>query len=126
LSGVAEPLGLAWHVENDQVVIGFREAAGSRLRRAIYQVRDLTGESPDNLARLTEVIQEFVAPDSWLDAGGEATIEAQGDALAIEQTEAAHFAILRLCEELRVGRGLSPRSSYPAAQFDAQAWQIEL
>ena len=70
-----------------------------------YNVRDLVYaiEPPDN-ELVRRIIVTSVAPASWSQAGGPATLEAaeDGGALKIKQTFRTHLQIDRLITDLRL------------------------
>jgi hypothetical protein len=97
--------------------------AGDRLRLVLpkadtphafdYDVKDLTTGS--DATPVAELIQQFVAPQSWKSGGGKGTLQVSGTTLHIEQSDAVRRKIIVFCERLRLSRGLTPRSKYPPA-----------
>jgi hypothetical protein len=92
------------------------ELAGGEKRRAIdYDVADLVGNGGKQLASL---IQRFVAPESWQSGGG--AIEVRGAKLHVDHTQNIRHQVLIFCERLRLARGMSLRSRYPAALLSVE------
>ncbi|NUQ65239.1 MAG: DUF1559 domain-containing protein [Pirellulales bacterium] len=108
--------GLAYAVENGQLLVTCPPKMRTDLNPVRYTVFDLLGpgETP---APLADLIRQIVSPESWQAAGGQATIETAGDALAVVQTGMGHFAVLRFCERLRLARGLPLRSRLDSKRF---------
>jgi hypothetical protein len=50
-------------------------------------------------------------------AGGQGTIDVDGTKLRVEQSHGVHYQALIFFERLRLARGLTPRSSYPAKRL---------
>jgi len=86
---------------------------GEKRKEVVYDVADLAG-SPD-AAPIARLVQRFVAPESWTAAGGGGTIVADQTKLRIEQSQRVRHQALIFCERLRLVRGLSQRSRYPAS-----------
>lgn len=83
-------------------------------RRAVdFDVKDLV--SGADAAPIAKLIERFIAPESWQPNGGKGTIEVNGTTLHIEQSLTVRREALIFCERLRLARGLSLRSKYPAA-----------
>jgi len=124
LEAIAASRGLAVVVENGQVLISGSPSQRETLRRMRYTVSDLAGTKPEAVGQLAALVGKLVAPGSWHGAGGRGTVEADGGALAVEQTGAVHHQILVFCEKLRNARGKPLRSRYDPAWFKlATRWQ---
>lgn len=93
-----------------------RSSDPTMLRAVSYRVEDLA-PTPDEQVALSELVMQLVAPRSWSPAGGEAQLVVEPGALRVQQFDAQHFQLMRLCELLRVARGMPVRSSYPASYF---------
>ncbi|HEY2881915.1 MAG TPA: hypothetical protein VGJ15_05765, partial [Pirellulales bacterium] len=115
LEAALDPLGLGYQARDGQLLVGFPPQEKMRLVR--YVVTDLVGDDPQALANFGTLVRRLVAPASWQQAGGRASMVAGNGLLAIEQTEAAHAGILTLCEKLRIARGLPQKSKFDPARF---------
>ena len=92
--------------------------AGGDKRRAVdYDVADLVGS--DKGKQLANLIQRFVAPESWQAGGG--SIEVRGTKLHVDHTQNIRHQVLIFCERLRLSRGLPLRSRYPAALLSVES-----
>ena len=115
LQTALEPLRLGYQVRDRQLVVGYPPQG--KLRQVRYAVKDLVSGDTQALGDLASLVRQMVAPASWQQLGGKATMVAGDDALLVEQTEPAHTQILNLCEKLRVARGLPVKSHYDPARF---------
>jgi hypothetical protein len=117
LQAALEPLRLGYQVRSGQLVVGYPPA--EKLRRVHYIVSDLVGDNAQALADLGALVRQLVAPTSWQQFGGKATMVVAGDdgSLWIEQTEPAHAQIINLCQKLRVARGLPLKGKFDPARF---------
>ena len=115
LAAGLRPLGLAYTRLDGQLWVS-RTADPAALRTVSYRVDDLA-PTPADLVQLADLLTKVVAPQSWSPAGGTAQLTVETGVLRVQQTDARHFQIMRLCELLRVARGLPLRSSLPAASF---------
>ena len=86
------------------------------MRQVRYAVGDLA-EGDQELAEMAALVRRMVAPDSWQQSGGKATIVPGGETLVIEQTDPAHLAVLIFCEKLRVARDKAIKSRFDPARF---------
>lgn len=105
------------YVTHDQGISITRPDPADGPREVSYNVKDLTGGSPEELNRLASVVKMLVAPASWSDAGGAGEMKTTADALVVRQTAPVHFEVLTFCEKLRVARGLAVRSALDARLF---------
>jgi hypothetical protein len=87
--------------------------ANSAALPSSLDVKDLLADSDTNATRLVALIQQYVAPDTWQQAGGVGELAVDGTTLEIKQSEAAHIGVILFCERLRIGRGLAPKTRYP-------------
>jgi hypothetical protein len=92
---------------------GIELAGGDARREITYDVADLAGQQ--EATPIADLVQRFVAPNSWTDAGGGGSIKVEKSRLRIEQSQRVRHELLIFCERLRLARGLSQRSRYPAA-----------
>ena len=96
--------------------LAFEKSKSDAWRSVTYNVDDLVrGQDATGLVTL---IREFATPDEW--ASNRATIESVGSEIEINQQLVVHYKILLFCERLRMARGLSPRSKYPAKLIDVE------
>jgi hypothetical protein len=94
-------------------------ADGEKHKEVTYDVADLAGS--DDATPLAGLLRQFVAPDSWTAARGGGTIEVEKSKLRIEQSQRVRHEALIFCERLRLARGLSQRSRYPASLLATQS-----
>jgi hypothetical protein len=109
LDGILSHRGLGVEVEKGQVVITASAEQTDTLRTVPYTIADLC-DNGTTTADLAELLQKFIAPDTWQTRGGQGTIKIENGALKIGQTGAVHREIVIFCEKLRLARGLSLRS----------------
>jgi hypothetical protein len=62
---------------------------------------------------MVDVITSLVAPTSWRERGGMATISIVKGLLTVTNTPEAHYEIVMLCERVRIARGLRPQGDLP-------------
>lgn len=77
-----------------------------------FDVKDLFREG--DASPIAKLIEQFVVPRSWKAGGGKGTIKVDGGVLHIDQTLSVRREALIFCERLRLARGRSLRSKYPA------------
>ncbi len=102
LRRMLEPLELTYVIDSGVVVVTSEEEALTKLRLAIYDVRDLLLQG--DYDSLIEIITATIASDTWAEnGGGEAEIRAypQRGSLVISQTSSVHAEILGLFDALR-------------------------
>ncbi|MCC6123628.1 MAG: hypothetical protein IT426_01565 [Pirellulales bacterium] len=118
LDEIASRRGLGVEIEKGQVLVTASAEQTAALRTELYAVSDLceNGAAPADLA---ELVQKFVAPDSWQLHGGSGSLKIVNDSFTIGQTGAVHREIAAFCDKLRLARGLPPRSA-----ADAQRVQL--
>jgi len=114
LDGALEPLRLGYQVRDGQLIVGYQQAAAPRQVR--YTVSDLAADDKA-LGELAALVRRMIAPESWQQAGGKASMVAGNGALLVTQSESAHAQILTFCEKLRVARGLPIKSRLDPARF---------
>jgi hypothetical protein len=118
VSGILEaalnPLKLSWQSDDGQLVVGY--APQQNLREVRYAIGDLAGD-PQAVADLAALVRQMVAPQTWREAGGKASLIAASDTLVVEQSEPVHFELLAFCEKLRVARGKPIRSRFDPSRF---------
>ncbi len=115
LEAALEPLRLGYQLHDGQLVVGYPPQ--ENMRQVRYALGDLTDGNDKALAELAALLRRMVAPDSWQQAGGKATIVAGGDALVVQQDDPVHMAILTFCEKLRVARDKAIKSRFDPARF---------
>jgi hypothetical protein len=115
LSGIMqralEPLGLAYSVEEQHIVV---RALGelSPVTRS-YDVLDLVMMDRAEERALVQVLTALIAPRTWSDQGGGGTISVENGQLTVHQLPANHFQVLMFCERLRIARGLPAHGTVP-------------
>ncbi len=115
LTAALEPVKLGYQIRDGQLVVGY--PAPDKMRQVRYALGDLTESNGQGLSQLAALVEQMVAPASWQTAGGKATLTTDGDALVIEQSDAAHYDVLSFCEKLRVARGKPIKSRYDPTRF---------
>jgi hypothetical protein len=115
LRDLLSPLRLALVERDGQISIV--RAPGRGLLPASYDVSDLVAVGDQDANRIAQLLQRFVAPESWQASGGAGSIVVQGTGLQIKQSEENYIALIVFCERLRVARGLVPKSRYPAERL---------
>jgi hypothetical protein len=80
-----------------------------------HAVGDLA-EDPAARADLANLIQEFVSPSTWTEAGGDSQIRVAGDKLHVEHTMQAQYQVIVLLEKLRAARKLPPHNRFYGAE----------
>jgi hypothetical protein len=118
LAAALKPLRLAPVVEDAQLVL--RRPGGDKRRTTVCPVDDLAADAAA-AEQLAEWIPQLVAPDAWQAAGGEGTIQVDGQTLRIEQREDATYETFILLERYRLARGLPTRTRYPVALLNGGA-----
>ena len=108
-------LGLTYTIVDEVLLITSPDAAqsGEMLATVVYPVGDLvafrdpSGEEWTDFDSLIEMMENSVAPDSWLDAGGSGIIQPfdEGRALVVTQTPRLHREVAQLLEKLRRAGG---------------------
>ena len=110
------PIGLAFLVQDQQLVITRLPSPDGELRETTYRIDDLV-ESDEELAKLGEMLIALLELDSLEDGAASSTVELRDKSIVLKGTEAVHFQVLLFCEKLRVARGLKPLSDYDASIF---------
>jgi hypothetical protein len=116
LEAIVIKRGLSVDVGAGEVLITLSREEREKLRPVRYKVDDLCPDQSD-LEALGALVRELIAPASWQDRGGEASMQAENGALLVTQCGAVHREILVFCEKLRRARGLPLRSGLPPSQF---------
>lgn len=114
-SSMAEELRLG--VESVSGGLLLVKSGADRWRDQNYNVSDLV-DSSEQTQTLAGAIRKLVAPEAWNDDN--ATLEVEGTSLQVNQRMAVHYDLLVFCERLRVARGLSNRSKYPASLLGSE------
>lgn len=117
LETIVTSRGLAFTIEQSQILVTSPPASRSTLKQSGYTIADLTGNNPVAAAELAGLIERLVAPDSWQTAGGRGRIQVTDDALLVVQTAAVHDQVLTFCEKLRLARGKPLQSPHDPARF---------
>lgn len=110
------PLGLAYTVDGEQLLVGLREPAELAVIR--YPVKDLTTDDPERTAELVKTIREMVTPEAWSDDPAGPRISEEPGILAIANTREAHWQIVLLSEKLRQARRLPQLSRFDRTLFE--------
>jgi hypothetical protein len=114
LDAVLAPQGLGYDLERGLVVVGHPQR--ETLRPISYTLTDLAADDAA-LGKLAGAVRQLIAPSSWQQNGGKASMAAGSGKIAIEQTPAVHYRLLVFCEKLRVARGLPIKSKHDPAKF---------
>jgi hypothetical protein len=115
LDAALSPLGLGYNLERGLVVVGHAQA--ETVKQVKYTVQDLIGDDAAKLGELAALVRQMIAPQSWQQNGGKASMAAGGIQIVVEQTPTVHYKLLVFCEKLRVARGLPIKSRYDPAKF---------
>lgn len=102
---------LTWSTEFGVLWVTIKEEIESRLRTAVYDVRDLARDDSETDA-LIEALENQVAPKSWQHTSGPGSISpAKPGTLVVRQEERIHVEILRMLEAYRDAlRSSKPRT----------------
>lgn len=114
------PLGLEATVADGQAVVALTHT--NPPRSINFPIKDLVAGDEQQAAQLADWMKALVAPASWGDEGGTGQITISPNSLAISQQSPVHAELLRLCEKLRVARGLKPLT---VARYDAKLFSLE-
>lgn len=114
LARVLKPLRLRHEVQGPHIAVVYRNAA--KAREITYPIDDLVG-SLTSAEQIGEWIEQLVAPATWSDGEETGTMEVRSDSLRITQREPIHYQTLIFLEQLRLVRGLLPRSKYPVEKL---------
>ncbi len=116
LDEIASCRGMAAEIDKGQILVTASAEQAETLRTIPYTIADLC-ENGTSAADLAELLQKFIAPDSWRPRGGQGSIKVEHGTLKIAQNGAVHREIVIFCEKLRLARGLSPRSKLDPSRF---------
>jgi hypothetical protein len=114
LTAALRPHNLAYVATQTQVVIVPAASLKTELREIKHDVGDLAKTEAEAKV-LAEAIHACIAPSDWDDLDGRGSMRIEGTTIVVAQTPEAHFAIVVLCEKLRLARKLPTRSAYPAS-----------
>lgn len=94
---VLEPLQLTYRIHLEAVVITSKKTSANEMR--FY---DLSSFLPNNslIMDLLSGIQNMVAPDSWIDAGGTSAMRTVGSMLVVSAPYETHLEIERFLQEV--------------------------
>ncbi len=106
-----EPLGLTYHLLNDQVLISV--AGVDRMETVEYEVFDLVGNDPEQNRQLGTWIVDLIAPVAWKEYGGPGQLHISEGRLRVTTTRAIQYEVHMFCERLRVARGGRPQGAVP-------------
>ncbi|RCS43277.1 hypothetical protein DTL42_19175 [Bremerella cremea] len=93
-------LDLYWYYANNIVYITSQEKFDERLVMVPYNVGDLL-DAGYEIDSLVETINTTVAPDSWIDVGGDGVMNVIGDVLFVRQDEEIQRKLQGLLQALR-------------------------
>lgn len=99
-------------------------AGGDERRSVDFDVDDLAGNT--DAGAIAKLIEEFVAPRSWQAGGGKGTISVDRNVLHIDQTLSVRREALIFCERLRLARGRSQQTKYPAELLTLDSPYVKL
>jgi hypothetical protein len=94
---VLEPLQLTYRIDLEAVFITSKKTSANEIR--FY---DLSNFLPDNslISDLLSGIQNMIAPDSWIDAGGTSAMRTVGSMLVVSAPHETHLHIERFLQEV--------------------------
>ena len=97
LTQVLEPLQLTYRVELEAVFITSQKSSANE-----FCFYDLSSIFPDNglIMELLSGIQNMIAPDSWVDAGGTSSMRTIGSILVISAPNETHLVVERFLQEV--------------------------
>ena len=113
LNLVLKSLDLTYYTADEVMLISTPEKANNQLLTAVYPVSEIirlpvrpaeqAGEGESAYDGLIELISTTIAPTTWDDVGGPASIKQfdRSRSLVVSQTEEVHDQILALLEQLR-------------------------
>jgi hypothetical protein len=113
LTAALAPHNLGYIATDTQVMVLPMASVKGELRQIKHEIGDLAKTEAEATV-LAEAIHACIDPMSWDDVGGRGTLKVDGTTLIVTQSPEAHFAIVVLCEKLRLARKLPTRSNYPA------------
>ncbi len=110
-------LDLTYTVHDEVLEITTTAAAQERLYTRVYTVTELTGNCPQKMDSLVEVLTACIASDSWAEVGGEGYIVSlvlnDKSMLVISQTYKVHREIAALLDKLHAVIGQSTSTDKP-------------
>lgn len=114
LHALTMDLDLTWVIRYGVLWITSHEQAGTLLKTAVYDVRDLCRDREESLA-LVDAVTMQADPNSWDEVGGDGSIEvAKAGVIVIRQREQVHRKIASLLETYRSAlRSSKPRDRSP-------------
>jgi hypothetical protein len=92
----------------DQLVVT-KPAADVAEATADYDVSDMAAGADAAADRIAALVQDFVAPETWADAGGRGTIVVAAAQLSVVQAPAVQRELAAFLDRLRKARGRSPK-----------------
>ncbi len=113
-----KPLRLQHSVQDKQIILRcmLTETTGEK----DFSVEDLVNRET-TLEDLAGWVRQLIAPEQWQTAGGEGTLKVLPKSLRIHQSKSVQLQVLIFLEQLRLARGIPPRSRYPVEQLPRQA-----
>ena len=103
--------GLTFVVQQGQVRITTIPESRQEYVVAKHRIGDLTDGQPETAGQLSEWVRALFEPNSWVERGGEADCRVNGETFVISHRDTTQYRILVFFEQLRVARGLPPRTS---------------
>jgi hypothetical protein len=112
---ILAPHDLAYVIREGIVMVTSDEDADEMLTTKIYPVRDLLhAQQPhESMDQLIAVITGAIAPDSWEEVGGPASIHPYQGVLTISQTDRIHAAVDQMLSKLRLAVNASGGPTIP-------------
>lgn len=112
LDDVLEKQGLASEITEHSVVVTRQRTMPYAVN---YSVGDICGETAADQAAWTNMVRQFIAPETWDQFGVTLTID-KGSA-KLTNSQAVHQQFVLFCEKLRVARGKPLRSRIDPERF---------
>ena len=102
-------IGLGYTIEENQLFVTRVEDGGPRVRQVPFDLTDVVAGDAAQLELISRLIRELIAPESWKEAGGQGSIQVQGQSLQVQHEETILYQVLTFCEKLRVARAGAAR-----------------
>jgi hypothetical protein len=122
LRSLLRPMDLTYVIRDESLLITTPSVASNELVTIIYPVGDLAaprraGHGRENFSQLIETIASTLAPTTWDEVGGPASIMAltRARSLVVSQTSDVHEQIDELLTALRQARDAQPAPPQPTA-----------
>jgi hypothetical protein len=120
LDKILAPLQLGIGSNGNCLIVGYPGSMMSEVTTTRHAIGDLSGDRPEEIEALVQMIKTFVAPESWDMAGGEGAITVDARNLVIANLPARTAEVVLFCDQLRTVRG-QKTVKYKAEQLASQS-----